>query len=111
MLNFSLSEHDSWQFARLSGDFNPLHVDAIVARRLQFGGTICHGVHLTLKALDLAVAAGQLAPAHITSIGVVFGGSVRTGSSVSVELGREQGSNRVRMVVTNGGRAAFTASA
>ncbi len=109
MLTFALSEHDSWQFARLSGDFNPLHVDPIVARRLQFGGTICHGVHLALKALDLAMAAGHLAPAQIASIGVVFGGSVRTGSAVSVELSREQGSNRMRMVATNSGRAAFTA--
>lgn len=109
MLIYTLSEHDSWQFARLSGDFNPLHVDPVVARRLQFGGTICHGVHLTLKALDLAVAAGQLAPAQIASIGVVFGGSVRTGSAVSVELLREQGSDQLRIVATNSGRTAFTA--
>lgn len=109
MLNFALSDNESWRFACLSGDFNPLHVDAIVARRLQFGGTICHGVHLTLKALDLVVSTGHLVPAEIASISVLFGGFVRTGSVVGIKVLREQGSNPVRIVAANGARAAFTA--
>ena len=109
MLNYSLTEDDSWQFARLSGDFNPLHVDPISARRLQFGGTICHGVHLVLKALDLATAAGLLAPAQIDTISAVFGGSVHTGSLVTIDLVREPGSKRVRLVANSDERAAFTA--
>jgi hypothetical protein len=108
MLNYSISEHDSAQFARLSGDFNPLHVDPIAARRLQFGGTICHGVHLVLKALDLATASGLLKAAHIDTIGSVFGGSVRTGRPVEVELLREPGSNRLRLAAASEGRAVFT---
>lgn len=108
MLKYSLTEHDSWQFARLSGDFNPLHVDTVSARRLQFGGTICHGVHLVLKALDLATESGLLACALIDTIGAVFGGSVRTGSPVEIDVIREPGSNRVRMVATSDARAVFT---
>ena len=108
MLKYSLTEHDSAQFARLSGDFNPLHVDPIAARRLQFGGTICHGVHLVLKALDLATASGLLKPAHIDTIGSVFGGSVRTGRPVEVELLHEPGSNRLRLAATSEGRAVCT---
>lgn len=108
MLKYSLTQHDSWQFARLSGDFNPLHVDTVSARRLQFGGTICHGVHLVLKALDLATESGLLACAQIDTIGAVFGGSVRTGSPVEIDVVREPGSNRVRLAATSDARAVFT---
>lgn len=31
------------EYARLSGDFNPLHVDAEMAAKTPFGGTIAHG--------------------------------------------------------------------
>ena len=107
MLKYSITAHDSAQFARLSGDFNPLHVDPIAARRLQFGGTICHGVHLVLKALDLATASGLLKPAQIETIGAVFGGSVHTGSPVAIDFICEPGSHRARLAATSDGRAVF----
>lgn len=31
------------EYARLSGDFNPLHVDPAMAAKTPFGGTIAHG--------------------------------------------------------------------
>ncbi|WP_274631166.1 MaoC family dehydratase [Arvimicrobium flavum] len=31
------------EYARISGDFNPLHVDMVMAARTPFGGTIAHG--------------------------------------------------------------------
>jgi acyl dehydratase len=31
------------EYARISGDFNPLHVDVEAAARTPFGGTIAHG--------------------------------------------------------------------
>lgn len=31
------------EYARISGDFNPLHVDVQAAARTPFGGTIAHG--------------------------------------------------------------------
>ncbi|MDZ7782386.1 MAG: MaoC/PaaZ C-terminal domain-containing protein [Halioglobus sp.] len=50
---FRITTEESQQFARLSGDFNPLHLDPIAARRTQFGRTLIHGVCGTLRALDL----------------------------------------------------------
>jgi acyl dehydratase/NADP-dependent 3-hydroxy acid dehydrogenase YdfG len=48
---------DQQRFASLSGDWNPLHVDPIAARRTMFGEPVVHGVHLACWALD--VAAGE----------------------------------------------------
>lgn len=43
---------DQQRFARLSGDFNPLHLDAADARQRLFGGVVVHGVHLVLWVLE-----------------------------------------------------------
>ncbi|MCC6126038.1 MAG: SDR family NAD(P)-dependent oxidoreductase [Pirellulales bacterium] len=43
-------------FARLSGDFNPLHVDPLFARRTLYGEPVVHGVHLALWALEAWLA-------------------------------------------------------
>ncbi len=49
----TITEADIVNFAGVSGDFNPLHIDAEYAAASQFGQRIGHGV------LGLAVATGQ----------------------------------------------------
>jgi acyl dehydratase/NAD(P)-dependent dehydrogenase (short-subunit alcohol dehydrogenase family) len=51
--SFSVTPSESRDFARISGDFNPLHLDNVAARRTRFGQTLIHGVCGTIKALDL----------------------------------------------------------
>ena len=46
---------DQQRFATLSGDFNPIHVDRVAARRVVAGQPIVHGMHVLLRALDLHV--------------------------------------------------------
>jgi acyl dehydratase len=48
----TISPSDSSRFATLSGDYNPIHTDAVVARRLLYGRTVIHGVHTLCLALD-----------------------------------------------------------
>ena len=48
-------EADQQRFARFSGDFNPLHLDPLVARRTMFGAPVVHGMHLLLWAAECAV--------------------------------------------------------
>jgi hypothetical protein len=50
---------DQREFARLSGDFNPLHLDANFARRTQMGAPVVHGIHSLLWAVEsLLLTAG-----------------------------------------------------
>lgn len=46
------SATDQHWFALLSGDSNPMHMDALAARRTQAGARVVHGVHATLWALE-----------------------------------------------------------
>ena len=50
--SFHISSLESDDFARLSGDFNPLHVDETYSRRLQYGRTVIHGIHHLLRVLE-----------------------------------------------------------
>lgn len=43
---------DQRRFADFSGDFNPIHLDALAARRTQMGAVVVHGVHQALWALE-----------------------------------------------------------
>ena len=43
-----ISFHQQQQFAALSGDFNPIHVNPGIARRELFGEIVVHGMHLVL---------------------------------------------------------------
>jgi len=44
--------NDQREFARLSGDRNPLHLDANFARRTQMGAPVVHGIHTLLWAME-----------------------------------------------------------
>ncbi len=46
---------DQREFAQVSGDLNPMHLDADFARRTQMGAPVVHGIHHLLWALDAAL--------------------------------------------------------
>jgi len=73
------------QFAALSGDFNPIHMDAIAARRTIAGAPIVHGVHTLLWLLDrIAAAKPDLPPA--AALKVRFTKMVYVGDCASAEI-------------------------
>ena len=45
---------DQRAFAALSGDWNPVHVDPVAARRTIVDGVVVHGVHLLVWAIGCA---------------------------------------------------------
>ena len=56
MTHYSFSLKDQISFAELSGDYNPVHIDPVKARRTNFGSPVVHGVHALLWALENLVA-------------------------------------------------------
>src|SRR5690349_6037622 len=76
----TFDERDQTSFARLSGDFNPIHLDPLVARRTQAGQVVVHGMHAVLWALD-----------ELLRLGVVTGeiGSLKAQFSKFIYLGRQ----------------------
>lgn len=74
-------------FAELSGDFNPVHLDPVQARRTLFGDVVAHGVHNVLRALELSllnrpdVESGSL---QIERLAVIFKNPVFMNETISV---------------------------
>ena len=75
-----ITAQESQSFALLSGDFNPLHLDPVRARRYQFGSTLIHGINGTLRGLDLFFADRE--PAVLTSLQVLFNKPLQQGEEI-----------------------------
>jgi len=84
----TICEADVHAFAGLSGDFNPLHVDAAYAERTAFRGRIAHGL------LVESIASGLIAQLGIFDGTIValsearsaFLGATRLGTTIHVRL-------------------------
>lgn len=63
----SFAPQDLLHFAKLSGDWNPIHVDPIAARRLLIGQLVAHGMLTMLWSIDTHFAHGGQTPAQITA--------------------------------------------
>jgi len=82
-----VSHEEGELFARLSGDYNPLHLDALYARRLQFGGMVVHGVHHMLRAWD--ILAGKIpwsGQQDLVSLSAAMPSPVKYGDELSCEV-------------------------
>jgi len=51
----TVTDDDVMSFARVTGDFNPVHVDADAAAKTRFGGRIAHGM-LSAGLVSAAIA-------------------------------------------------------
>jgi len=68
-------------FARLSGDFNPIHMDPLAARRTQAGAAVVHGMHAVLWSLDRLAESGAV-KGGIAGLKVQFAQFIPVGSEV-----------------------------
>lgn len=106
---FRIDREDVERFARLSGDFNPLHLDPVRARRLIFGEAVTHGIHVLMLALDayLEDARGRLA---LKRLKATFLAPVPIGGVFTVTVGGDTAKGR-KLTVETGGRTALKATA
>lgn len=79
---------DQIAFAKLSGDSNPMHIDAIAARRTMFGAPVVHGIHGVLYALDrwLETTRSQV---EFCSIKATFYKPIKVGDEVQLDILQE----------------------
>ena len=97
----TFTEADQIRFADVSGDRNPMHLDAVKARRTQAGLPVVHGVHLVLWALD-AAARKDVARSPMLRLRANFKRFVALGETVALVLAKQTEANAQLHFVVGG---------
>jgi acyl dehydratase/NAD(P)-dependent dehydrogenase (short-subunit alcohol dehydrogenase family) len=92
------------RFAYLSGDGNPIHVDAVAARRTQMGARVVHGINAVLWALEALFRREELSP---SSLQVNFLAPIYVGETAVAALERRSDS-QLRINISVGTALATT---
>lgn len=91
---------DQRNFAAFSGDHNPMHLDALWARRTQAGAPVVHGIHLLLWALEAFAA--NAAPPPLRRLKAEFGKFVYLDEDAEIVL-TQSDAKRARLALNAGG--------
>jgi hypothetical protein len=90
---------DQQAFARLSRDWNPMHLDANFARRTQAGAPVVHGIHTLLWAMDTVL---RSFPLDIGNIKVRFAQPLYPGEIAQLEIRSRTGTAIALEVLATG---------
>lgn len=93
-------QRDQERFARLTGDWNPIHVDPVAARRTVAGAPVVHGVHLLLWALD--EAATRAAARQPVRLRVSFDRFLLVGEPASLRVVQDDADRLIMAVEADG---------
>lgn len=97
----TITEHDIFEFADASGDFNPLHIDEEYAKRTVFGRRVAHGILTagiisTVLGGDIPGLGTIFVELHIQFLKPVFIGDTVTARATVMEIINPK---RVRLMV------------
>ena len=73
------------QYAKASGDFNPIHIDQDFAAQSQFGGTIAHGMMVAATISEMMTSAFGQCWSDTGSMKIRFRSPVKPGQSVTAQ--------------------------
>ena len=73
------------QYAKASGDFNPIHIDQDFAAQSQFGGTIAHGMMVAATISEMMTSAFGRHWSDTGSMKIRFRSPVKPGQSVTAQ--------------------------
>ena len=82
MTQRTFTSDDQLAFAKLSGDYNPLHMDPVLARRLLFGQQVVHGMHALFWSLDHFLKT-RTQPLELRAVNVNFQTAIGLGQTVN----------------------------
>jgi FkbH-like protein len=85
-----VSNQQVLEFARWTGDCNPIHVDPVAAKESAFGGTICHGMLLLIEAFSQWDFGFDRFPTPLANIDVQFRSEVRPESLSQINFVRTE---------------------
>lgn len=92
MLQRVFTSDDQLAFAKLSGDYNPLHMDPVLARRLMFGKQVVHGLHTLLWSLDNYLKSYNR-PLELKAVKADFKNGIGVGQTVNCRYDAEDKHN------------------
>lgn len=102
------SDEHQTAFARATGDVNPMHMDAQVARRTLAGGRAVHGVHVALWALDASASVCPLD--RLSTFQIRFERFVLVGDRTLISIDEAAG-ERLKLSVSVGDARVLTLQA
>lgn len=99
--SFRISQEESLEFARLSGDYNAIHIDKVAARRTVYGGTVVHGVHACLLAVALVLQRQPGGSDNLTldKLQARFSSPIRQGELVQVIVKKRQAGQVQKLIL------------
>jgi acyl dehydratase len=90
------------RFATVSRDYNPIHMDAVAARRSQVGAPIVHGMHSLMRLLESTISNEACLP-RIVSLKAQFRNPTYIGDVGDVEIVQRNSRSLQARLLVNGG--------